>query len=91
MKYYGGCDVGSTYTKAVILDGNGKIAASVIQRSKMNAAQSSQMAMDACVSQVSTLNSVDLYRRHGLRPQPRALRGREHQRDLLPRDGRTHH
>ena len=25
MKYYGGCDVGSTYTKAVILDENGKI------------------------------------------------------------------
>ena len=26
MKYYGGCDVGSTYTKAVILDENGKIS-----------------------------------------------------------------
>ena len=25
MKYYGGCDVGSTYTKAVILDETGKI------------------------------------------------------------------
>ena len=24
MKYFGGCDVGSTYTKAVILDENGK-------------------------------------------------------------------
>ena len=24
MKYYGGCDVGSTYTKAVILDESGK-------------------------------------------------------------------
>ena len=23
MKYFGGCDVGSTYTKAVILDENG--------------------------------------------------------------------
>ena len=59
MRYYGGCDVGSTYTKAVILDENGKIAASVIQRSKMNAAQSSQTAMDACVSQVPALRSVD--------------------------------
>ena len=27
MKYFGGCDVGSTYTKAVILDENGKICA----------------------------------------------------------------
>ena len=26
MKYFGGCDVGSTYTKCVILDENGKIA-----------------------------------------------------------------
>ncbi len=59
MRYYGGCDVGSTYTKAVILDENGKIAASVIQRSKMNAAQSSQKAMDACVSQVPALRTVD--------------------------------
>ena len=59
MKYYGGCDVGSTYTKAVILEENGKIAASVIQRSKMNAAQSSQAAMDACVSQVPALRTTD--------------------------------
>ena len=25
MKYFGGCDVGSTYTKAIILDENGKL------------------------------------------------------------------
>ena len=25
MKYFGGCDVGSTYTKCVILDENGNI------------------------------------------------------------------
>ena len=25
MKYFGGCDVGSTYAKCVILDENGKI------------------------------------------------------------------
>ena len=30
MKYYGGCDVGSTYTKAVILDENGKICADTV-------------------------------------------------------------
>ena len=29
MKYFGGCDVGSTYTKCVILDENGKIVATV--------------------------------------------------------------
>ena len=26
MKYFGGCDAGSTYTKCVIIDENGKIA-----------------------------------------------------------------
>ncbi len=59
MKYYGGCDVGSTYTKAVILDENGKIAASTIQRSKMNAAESSRLAMEACISQIAGIHSVD--------------------------------
>ncbi len=59
MKYYGGCDVGSTYTKAVILDENGKIAASTIQRSKMNAAKSSEAAMADCISQVPALGSTE--------------------------------
>ena len=35
MKYYGGCDVGSTYTKAVILDENGKMVADTTIRSKI--------------------------------------------------------
>ena len=58
MKYYGGCDVGSTYTKAVIVDDTGKIAASVIRRSKMNAAESSEKAMADCISQVPGINST---------------------------------
>ena len=36
MKYFGGCDVGSTYTKAVILDENGKMCADTTIRSKIN-------------------------------------------------------
>ena len=40
MKYFGGCDVGSTYTKAVILDENGKMCADTTIRSKINAEQS---------------------------------------------------
>ncbi len=59
MKYYAGCDVGSTYTKAVIIDENGKICATVIQHSKINAEQSSRMAMDDAISQVPELHSVD--------------------------------
>lgn len=59
MKYYAGCDVGSTYTKAVILDENGTICATVILRSKINAEQSSRMAMDEAIAQVKDLKSVD--------------------------------
>ncbi|MCQ2462486.1 MAG: acyl-CoA dehydratase activase [Clostridia bacterium] len=59
MKFFAGCDVGSTYTKAVIIDENGKICASTILRSKMNAEQSSRMAMDEVVSQVPGLGSVE--------------------------------
>lgn len=59
MKYFAGCDVGSTYTKAVILDEFGKICASTIMHSKINAEQSSRMAMDEVISQVGELPSVD--------------------------------
>jgi len=44
MKYFGGCDVGSTYTKAVILDENGKMCADTTIRSKINAEQ--QLAVE---------------------------------------------
>ena len=46
MKYYGGCDVGSTYTKAVILDENGKICADTTIRSKINSEVSAKLAME---------------------------------------------
>ena len=46
MKYFGGCDVGSTYTKAVILDETGKIVADTTIRSKINSEQSAIAAMD---------------------------------------------
>ena len=36
MKYFGGCDVGSTYTKTVILDENGAIVAANTIKSKIN-------------------------------------------------------
>ena len=49
MKYFGGCDVGSTYTKCVILDENGKIVADITNRSKINPVQSAEIALkDAC-------------------------------------------
>lgn len=58
MKYYGGCDVGSTYTKCVILDENGKIAASVINRSKINPVKSAEIALGDAIAQVKELNST---------------------------------
>jgi len=57
MKYFGGCDVGSTYTKAVILDENGTIVAHTTIRSKINSEQSAVAAMDEVVSQVPALSS----------------------------------
>lgn len=59
MKYFAGCDVGSTYTKAVIIDENGKICATTILRSKINAEKSSVDAMADAVSQVSDLKDVN--------------------------------
>lgn len=57
MKYFGGCDVGSTYTKAVILDENGKIVADTTLRSKINSEQSAIIAMEDVVGKVKDLKS----------------------------------
>ena len=46
MKYYGGCDSGSTYTKCVILDETGKMVADVTLRSRINSVLSAQAALD---------------------------------------------
>ena len=59
MKYFGGCDAGSTYTKCVIIDENGKIAAAVTKRSRINPVLSAKDALDEAVSQVDGLNSAE--------------------------------
>lgn len=59
MKYYGGCDVGSTYTKAVILDENGKIVAHTTMPSTMVAERSAREAMDEVIKQVPGLKSAE--------------------------------
>ena len=51
-KYFAGCDVGSTYTKAVILDEQGNIVAHTTIRSKINSEQSAQIAMQEVVDQL---------------------------------------
>ncbi len=57
MKYFGGCDVGSTYTKCVIIDENGKIVANTTIRSKINAEISAKDALEQTIKQVP-LNSI---------------------------------
>ena len=59
MKYFGGCDAGSTYTKCVILDETGKIAADVTLRSRINAVLSAREALDQAVAKVPELNGAD--------------------------------
>ena len=59
MKYFGGCDAGSTYTKCVILDENGKISADVTLRSRINAVLSAREALDQAVAKVPELNGAD--------------------------------
>lgn len=59
MKYFGGCDAGSTYTKCVIIDENGKIVSKITTRSRINPVLSAQAALDEAIKQVPELNSAD--------------------------------
>ena len=60
MKYFGGCDVGSTYTKAVILDENGTIVADTTIKSKINARQSAEVAMQEVLEKAGLSSAKDL-------------------------------
>ena len=56
-RFFGGCDIGSTYTKCVILDEAGKMVANVTKRSRINPVLSAQDALDEAVAQVEGLES----------------------------------
>ncbi|MBQ9250752.1 MAG: activase, partial [Oscillospiraceae bacterium] len=60
MKYFGGCDVGSTYTKAVILDETGKIVADTTIMSKINSEESAIAAMAVVCSKAGLKDSKEL-------------------------------
>lgn len=60
MKYFGGCDVGSTYTKAVILDETGKMLANTTIRSKINSQASAEAAMEEVIKEAGLSSSRDL-------------------------------
>lgn len=55
MKYYGGCDSGSTYTKCVIIDETGKIVSDVTLRSRINSVLSAEEAIQEAVKKVPEL------------------------------------
>ncbi len=59
MRYFGGCDAGSTYTKCVILDEEGRIAASVTNKSRINPVLSAQAALDEAIAQIDGLESAE--------------------------------
>ena len=56
MRYFGGCDVGSTYTKCVIINENGEVASAVTIRSKINSEVSAAAALEQAVSEVPALS-----------------------------------
>ena len=60
MKYFGGCDVGSTYTKAVILDEDGKMVADTTIRSKINSEASAVAAMEEVCTKAGLKGSNEL-------------------------------
>ena len=55
---FGGCDVGSTYTKCVIIDETGKIVANTTIRSKINAEISAKDALEQTIAKAG-LKSID--------------------------------
>ena len=59
MKYFGGCDVGSTYAICVILDENGKMVADATVRSKINPVQSAELALGEAIGKVDGINSAE--------------------------------
>ena len=59
IKYFGGCDSCSTYTKCVIIDETGKLVADVTLRSRINSVLSAQEAINKAVAQVSDLKSPE--------------------------------
>lgn len=58
MRYFGGCDSGSTYTKCVILDENGNMVSDVTIRSRINAVLSAEDALAKAIEKVPELKDA---------------------------------
>jgi len=59
MKYFGGCDVGSTYTKTVIVDENGKMVANDTIRSKINSKDSALLGLNNVLGKLPELKKIE--------------------------------
>lgn len=59
MKYFGGCDSGSTYTKCVIMDETGKMVADVTLRSRINPVLSAKDALEQAIAKVPELQGAE--------------------------------
>ena len=58
-KYYGGCDVGSTYGKCVIIDESGAVVGTATVRSKINPVATATLALEEAIAQVEGLESPE--------------------------------
>lgn len=58
MRYFGGCDVGSTYAKCVVLDESGRMVAHATVKSKINPVKSAELALGEAIGQVEGLDSM---------------------------------
>lgn len=59
MKYFCGCDVGSTYAKCVILDGKGKIIAHATLKSKINPIKSAELVLNEAISKAEGIKVIE--------------------------------
>ncbi len=58
MKFYAGCDVGSTYTKTVVLDENGKMVGSSTVRSKINPVETANLGLSEAIKDIEGLDDI---------------------------------
>lgn len=59
MRYFGGLDAGSTYTKCVIIDENGKIVSDVTSKSRINPVLSATDALNMAIESVDELETLE--------------------------------
>lgn len=59
MKYFGGCDAGSTYTKCVIINEKGEIVSSVTNKSRINPVLSAKDALETAINNVEELDKIE--------------------------------